>query len=1012
MKQILHSITALTMLLAGVGQGADVYDVVVYGGTPGGITSAISASREGLSVVLLEQSQHVGGLSTSGLNRDELEHMDQRTMGGLSEQFLNEAARLSRVPPKPEGFVIRGPRVWQSHIAEKVFLEMLDKSKVPVRYGQLLEGVTKENGRITVLKVRGGTSYQAKVFIDATYEGDLMAAAGVSYALGREARDTYGEMLGGVRYLDPPVAASPYDEQGRLLPGIMPGPPPAEFSASSHPMGYNIRLNLSTNPDNSVSIEKPEGYDPVSYELLARSLASGTLQRVGQVIALYGMPGGKKECNNGQFSIISLNMPGEQTAWAEASFEEREAIHRKFRNYTHGLLWFLKSDPRVPQAIRDEMAGYGFCKDEWVDNGHWPHYLYIRVARRMKSDCILTQKDITEARDKADVIHIGSHYIDSHHITRYAVDKDHFINEGRIWEKGNHFDIPYRAITPKAEECKNLLVPVCVSSSAVAFCAIRLEPTWMHLGEVSGMAASLAIRGGKAVQDIDIKQLQGNIVKAGIPLEVPDPANDAADAAEAWSIDTTDEWKAAAASSEGISLKDGMATPDEQVATLRSVVRQYSGNRRFGKMTLTQSPAWQNWEPVGKVGPSNIEDAPVFLARCPGDYWLFGLYRNGKGQVGKTGIQEHGHDFKAQPATLKGYDVPLMTTPFPNQWDAPGGLKPSLGGYHAWQSKDMVHWVHHGPVTEKVSQWVTTAEQVGGKTYIYYDYPNDQDPHLFIDDDLTDGLPGKNMNLAFRNPTDGSDCTFIRDAEGKFHVIYEDWSPINAKAHSWDSPLAGHAVSADGIKDFKIFGHAVDQRTKPTGRKGTYEHPHWMQHPDWKTNIGEYEIHEPEQNAFGDWAAISIGGQYYLFCDYHPAGEKIRIGWFTSNSIDKPFTFCGEIGQGHPDPDIGFAEGKFYLINQTASDYVSPGPWVEAVEVRAGVDTTGDGVIDVWTGWKEVKETYDHIDGFSKRIKRNPAELDLSGLPASDRFGFELRIRDTTSNPSTPILDAVRVSFQ
>jgi hypothetical protein len=250
------------------------------------------------------------------------------------------------------------------------------------------------------------------------------------------------------------------------------------------------------------------------------------LEKPGQVLGFYGMPGDKMECNNSQYSIVSMSMPGEQTAWAEASFEERESVHKKYREYTHGLLWFLKSDPRVPQHVRDEMAGYGLCKDEWADNGHWPYYLYIRAARRMKSDCVLTQQDITENRDKQDVIHIGSHFIDSHHVARYAVDKDHFINEGRIWEKGKNFDIPYRAITPKAQECRNLLVPVCVSSSAVAFCAIRLEPTWMHLGEVSGMAAFLAIREGKGVQEIGIKELQEKITKAGIPLEAPDSSQE------------------------------------------------------------------------------------------------------------------------------------------------------------------------------------------------------------------------------------------------------------------------------------------------------------------------------------------------------------------------------------------------------------------------------------------------------------------------------------------------------
>jgi hypothetical protein len=650
MKQILHYLTAFTTLLAGLCQGAEVYDVVVYGGTPGGITAAISAAREGSSVALLEQTRHVGGMSTSGLNRDELEHMDRKTMGGLSEKFLNEAARRSRVPPKPEGYITPGPRVWQSHIAEKVFLEMLDAAKVPVRFEQLLHGVSKEGGNITALTVRGGTIYKAKVFIDATYEGDLMAAAGVSYSLGREARDAYGESLGGVRYLDEKIKGSPYDEDGKLLPGIMPGPLPEEFSASPHPICYNIRLNLSKRSENSVPIGKPASYDPRQYELLARSLSSGWLKKPGQVLGFYGIPGGKMECNNCQYSIVSMSMPGAQTAWAEASFEEREAIHKKYREYTHGLLWFLKSDPRVPQNIREEMAGYGLCKDEWADNDHWPYYLYIRAARRMKGATIMTQKDLTEDCDKKDVIHIGSHFIDSHHVARYAVDKDHFINEGRIWEKGKNFHIPYKAITPRAEECRNLLVPVCVSSSAVAFCAIRLEPTWMHLGEVSGMAASLAIRNEMDVQNIDIKELQGKIIKAGIPLELPSGRQDAAGTSDEWRIDTTEAWQAAE---------------------------------------------------------------------------IDGLWKG----------------FKAQPATLKGFDVPLMTTPYPNPYDAPGGLKPDLGGYHAWQSKDMVHWVHHGSVTEKASRWVTTAEQVDGRTYIYYDFPNDQDPHLYIDEDLTTSNP-------------------------------------------------------------------------------------------------------------------------------------------------------------------------------------------------------------------------------------------------------------------------------
>ncbi|MBI1246729.1 FAD-dependent oxidoreductase [bacterium] len=493
-------------------------DVVVYGGTPGGIAAAIAAKRDGATVILLEQTPHVGGMSTSGLNRDEAEHMDRATFGGLYETFSREAATRSGTNPN-----VRGPRIWQSHIAEEVFLDMLKAAEVPVRYEQLIEGVTKKGSRLESLTVRGGTQYQAKVFVDATYEGDLMAAAGVSYHVGREAKKTYGESLAGVRYLDPPVKVSPYDESGSLLPGVMPGKPPAEFAESPVPICYNVRLNLTSDPKNLVPIEKPEGYDPRNHELLARTIESGHIKNIGQVLALYGLPNGKRECNNRQFSFVSMSMPGEQTAWAEATFEQREAIHKRFRDYTHGMLWFLKTDKRVPADMRNDMARYGFCKDEWQDNNHWPWYLYIRAARRMQGEYILTQADVTEDREKSDVVHIGSHFIDSHHVARYAVDESSFINEGRIWQKGKRFHIPYRAIVPKEQECENLIVPVCVSASNVAFCAIRLEPTWMHLGEVSGMAAALAAKNGKPIQSVDVKVLQDKLKAQGIPTDLPMP---------------------------------------------------------------------------------------------------------------------------------------------------------------------------------------------------------------------------------------------------------------------------------------------------------------------------------------------------------------------------------------------------------------------------------------------------------------------------------------------------------
>jgi hypothetical protein len=489
------------------------FDVVVYGATPSGVAAAVAASQRNLKVVLLEQTRHVGGLSTSGLNRDESEHMDSKTFGGLTDKFLSQAAKLSWGSDKY-------PRTWESHIAEKVLLDMLKENKVSVRYQQLISSVKKSNSTITQLTVQDGVSYKAKIFIDCTYEGDLMAKAGVSYTVGREAREKYQESLSGVRYLDKKIAVSPYDKNGKLLAGVMPGKPPAEYSESPIPLCYNIRLNLTIKADKMVGIGKPENYDPQQYELLARCIKKGYITRIGNVLGMYWMKNsGKRELNNTQFNYVSMSMPGEQAAWCEASFEERAKIHKKYRDYTHGLLWFLKTDIRVPEAMRKDMSRYGFCKDEWQDNDHWPWYLYIRAGRRMKGAFILTQADAEKNTSKEDVIHIASHYLDSHHIARYAVDKNHYINEGRIWQKGRRFDIPYRSITPKESECTNLLVPVCVSASHVAFCGIRLEATWMHLGEVSGIAAAMAIRDQLIVQNINIKKLQKHIVDSGIPLK-------------------------------------------------------------------------------------------------------------------------------------------------------------------------------------------------------------------------------------------------------------------------------------------------------------------------------------------------------------------------------------------------------------------------------------------------------------------------------------------------------------
>jgi len=332
-------------------------------------------------------------------------------------------------------------------------------------------------------------------------------------------------------------------------------------------------------------------------------------------------------------------------------------------------------------------------------------------------------------------------------------------------------------------------------------------------------------------------------------------------------------------------------------------------------------------------------------------------------------------------------------------------------GYHAWHSADMKDWKLLGLVCP--SGCMTTAEYADGKFYLYYDNPNDENPHLIIDDDLTDGILGKEYGEVFTDPSHGSDAGVFRDEDGTFHMIYEDWSPINARENGWDSPLAGRVSSPDGIRGFTYGEHppAVDHRTKPTGKIGTFTHPAMKISNNGKPL--EYEIHEPSQNAYGDWTLIKVGSHYHLFGDYDSAdhSKPMRMARFHTDDLNKEFQWSGEIGKGfHPDPSVGFAEGKFYLIMQRATDFVSPGPWVDGVEARAGVDEDGDGTIDEWTDWEGVKESYSQKPGFARIVDVAPAKVDTGKLPAGQGFAFEYRT-SRLDNGVQPIMDRVSLEF-
>lgn len=429
------------------------------------------------------------------------------------------------------------------------------------------------------------------------------------------------------------------------------------------------------------------------------------------------------------------------------------------------------------------------------------------------------------------------------------------------------------------------------------------------------------------------------------------------DFGEVWTVDDAVSWTAATSNSMGLAFAEGFAEPTADSAEFSSKLKTFSVKKKATSLIVRQSPVWDNWIAIANVQPSDAGDAPVLVPVGPDDYYLL---------AHKSGV------------------------------------------YNAWHSTDMVNWIFKGPVTSGVEgRWTTSAEYKDGDFYIYSDYFNDHTPHLFIDDDLGDGVPGTHMGAVFVKEASGSDCSLFRNNDdGLFHLIYEDWSPINARTHSWDSPLAGHTSSPDGINGFIENKHqpVVDLRTTPTGTFGTYNHPN--------VSNETYEIHTPAQDAFGDWTTVKIGSRFYLFGDFDPHGQGIKLARFTSESIYEEFELIGSMHQGHPDPTVGFAEGQFYLITQQSTDYRSPGPWVEGVEARAGVDIDGNGSIDEWTIWETLSEGYDYTPDFIRVVTLTPAQLDLSALPAGYGFKFEFKIDDTVVSNVSPIIDAVEMTFE
>lgn len=480
-------------------------DVLVYGGVPCGIAAAITAAREGVKVVLIEPTQHVGGLSTSGINTAESEHMLKWTIGGFADEFYRRLGKHYGTD-KPEYF-------FESSVAEKVYLEMLKEAKVEVQYGAPVETVAKDGTKITGLTLTNGTKFTAKVFVDASYEGDLMARAGVKYAVGRESKAEFGEEAAGIRFDKQPRQARTVDASGKLLPGISAWAKDLkEGDAHRAPMNYNFRLTVAKDPKLQVPIPAPQHYDASRYSLLGGWLRNQTAQKkpvkLADILDLYGRRNGKFELNNKQSAIFSLGHFGGQFDWPDASRAQRTRIYEDHMDYTLGLLHFLAQDEAVPANVQAEMKALGLHKDEFADNGHLPYQLYVREARRMRGVYVMKQQDVQTDLRKPDSIGMSSHFIDCHHVQRVALNEDEFVNEGRIWRMGYANQIPYRALTPQPAECTNLLVPGAASYTHVAFCTLRLESVWMITGHAAGIASAMAVQEGSEVQAVNVPALQ------------------------------------------------------------------------------------------------------------------------------------------------------------------------------------------------------------------------------------------------------------------------------------------------------------------------------------------------------------------------------------------------------------------------------------------------------------------------------------------------------------------------
>jgi hypothetical protein len=533
---------ALSLASASAPARAAEFDVVVYGGTSGGVTAAVQAARMGKRVALIVPGRHLGGMTSGGLGWTDMGRPE--IVGGLAREFFHriylhyqsdgawkhgtreQFASTSGQNTKAVDQTNQTMWVFEPHVAEKVFNDMAREAKLEIVAGERLDlngGVAKQGNSITSIRMESGKTFAAKVFIDATYEGDLMAKAGVSYTLGREGNDVNAETINGIQSAKAtknqlPAGIDPYviksDRASGLLAGVNANAGGADGKGDKRIQAYCYRMCLTDAPENRVMIEKPQGYDENQYELLFRAIEAG---QKDAFFKLDMMPNRKTDSNNA--SGISTDLIGMNYAYPEADHVTREKMARAHEAWQRGLVWTVQNHPRVTKEIREKYAKWGLPKDEFTDGGHWPHQLYVREARRMTGETIVTERAVVE--DSASrAIALGGYSMDSHNVQRYVDTEGHVRNEGDVQIKlTKPYRIDYGAILPRPQECSNLLVTFCVSASHAAFSTIRMEPVFMELGQCAGTAACIAIDGKTSVQQVPYESLRAKLLEGGAVLE-------------------------------------------------------------------------------------------------------------------------------------------------------------------------------------------------------------------------------------------------------------------------------------------------------------------------------------------------------------------------------------------------------------------------------------------------------------------------------------------------------------